>query len=85
MQVKQADRLPTPPQDFNQLTGSLPAPATNSPMVYLTAAFQARLLCLGRCSVPHVFLMLECADFSPSLRHTSLICSSNMAGVCFAA
>lgn len=32
--------LATPLQDFNQLTGPLPAPATGSPLVYLTASFQ---------------------------------------------
>ena len=29
-------------QDFNQLTGKLPAFAAGSPLVYLTAAFQVR-------------------------------------------
>ena len=32
-----------PAQDFNQLTGPLPAPATGSPLVYLTASFQMGL------------------------------------------
>ena len=40
-----------PLQDFNQLMGTLPAPAINSPLVYLTAAFQVHPLFLGRCSV----------------------------------
>ena len=32
--------LVSPLQDFNQLTGPLPAPPTGSPLVYLTASFQ---------------------------------------------
>ena len=75
--------LPMPSQDFNQLTGSLPAPVTNSPLVYLTAAFQVHPLCLAICSVPHVLLVnYVCIGTSHTSQYQAYL---NIAGVCLTA